>query len=1179
MSGMFTRKSSGSDDREAGSSGRAGGGTSIRTTGLLVAVALGLIGAGVALFVAVGHRGGSKSGPLPGDVVDIGKAPTTEGVRDIGASADGRIQIEDKKQPGRLAAELAYSKLDPVGQGNYRVEQPRAWMYMRDGRVVHVRADGGQIKRSGASSGALGGQADIESGRFFGNVLIRMFAPRTAGTGLNVPIDPDHDEPSMLLATDSVDFDAILLRASTTDSFAVSSKNLLMEGDGLLVGVNQVRSRIELLQTNGKYVRYNPKVKVDRQKNAPETQVASTTADTTKPSPAAKTDGAAAPTPPASAATGESRGSVAASTPPTTPPTTSTPPTSTPPAAVASAAPKIDLYQTTIVGEVTVTQAGRVLTSDTLDVFTRLIENQLPENAFGVWPKNDNTATEQPQHSTTVAHAPEPGANTQTKPPSDTVASAPAPDAAAPAAATSPAPQLTKRPNLFVTAGDEDVVMRWSGPLVLRPIENAGPELQNGNHFAARFSSDRAGGHEAVRVTDSQTHADITCAQVEYAASTRTLALLASSTHDADGKTDAHPGSMVVAMVPDSGRIISQGVRVDLGTGLGQAVGAGSLVSLRENKETARFVGPPTPPELSVDPAALLRQITWSDQMDFQFRLKDGRLSGALDWAQFNGNVIAKDKLSTIAGDYLKAEFMRAGTQESALKRVRVVGNATAVAGPRTVEVGREGPVRDPMVAAKEIVVQFEPSKIDTNESDPVRAIASGGVRGANREATLSTRTMEAIMTRDRAQGVVVTDVICDGQTVFERADGVSARADRVRASPLLRTVDLTGQPVALSRDGSTILGSQMSLDDATGTLMTFGEGSMEHMQKSTSNSPDDETRVRATWTKSMLFNNTRGTVECAGDTVVAATSALRQQTLRAERLNLWLTPSGETSAAASNTPAPNNTPTTGTAAPASGNGPIAGDRRLLKAEAIGAAVERDGAANASVEMRRYARPIQTIASADDASRPITVGDRVLEQVVYMEGARILADDVTGAVEIPGAGRAIVRDQKQAAASEQPKQPEGTATATPSTGSRGTSRFTWTGSMKLDRTTGLLRMLRDTELVHLPLGTTQVTRIVASELDATLNLKGDGLDARSAELQRAEAVGAVFAESGTQKLLCDRLIYEAVAGTAQAMSTNGNRVTLYDERKPTPMVAKALKWDLTRDRVEITEPAPITAPR
>ena len=71
----------------------------------------------------------------------------------------------------------------------------------------------------------------------------------------------------------------------------------------------------------------------------------------------------------------------------------------------------------------------------------------------------------------------------------------------------------------------------------------------------------------------------------------------------------------------------------------------------------------------------------------------------------------------------------------------------------------------------------------------------------------------------------------------------------------------------------------------------------------------------------------------------------------------------------------------------------------------------------------------------------------------------------------------------------------------------------------------------------------------------------------------------MYAESGPSKVLADRFDYDAQTGIAEARAENGNRVTLYDDRKPTPLIAKRLMWDLARDRVEIAEPAPIAAPR
>jgi hypothetical protein len=336
-----------------------------------------------------------------------------------------------------------------------------------------------------------------------------------------------------------------------------------------------------------------------------------------------------------------------------------------------------------------------------------------------------------------------------------------------------------------------------------------------------------------------------------------------------------------------------------------------------------------------------------------------------------------------------------------------------------------------------------------------------------------------------------------------------------------------------------------------------------------------------------MLFNNTAGTIECVGETVVTAASSLRTQTMRSDKLNRWMTPapvsesspgnggagvptasapttnvSGAAGALAANTPAKaESTPPVTETSPAPGE-----QRKLLRAEAIGASEEREGAPHATVEVRRYSPP------------PSTGAERVLDQVLYVEGPRIIADDVKGTITVPAAGRAIVRDQRAAGNAVVLATSSGLSQATTG-GARGTSRFTWAESMEFTRAAGTLTMKKDVELVHLPLGSQQVTRVVAMKMDARFNMQGGPNAPRSAELVGADASGAVYAESGQQRLLCDTFAYDALKGSAEASAQANNKVTLYDDKKGSQLVAKKLFWDLVKDRVEIMEPAPITAPR
>jgi hypothetical protein len=247
----------------------------------------------------------------------------------------------------------------------------------------------------------------------------------------------------------------------------------------------------------------------------------------------------------------------------------------------------------------------------------------------------------------------------------------------------------------------------------------------------------------------------------------------------------------------------------------------------------------------------------------------------------------------------------------------------------------------------------------------------------------------------------------------------------------------------------------------------------------------------------------------------------------------------------------------------------VGDNRKLLRAEAIGLSHTREGAPNAWIETRRYAPPTEA------------GGEQVLEQVFFIDGPRILANDAEGTVSMPAAGRAIIRDQRAAATQAQLSNSTGVPlTGAGSGGSRGTSMFTWGESMLFTRATGVLTMKKDTKLVHLPLGSTQATTLTAQQMDATFDVqKGTPGKDRSAELVKATATGSVYAESGQQHLVCDTFEYNALGGTAEASAGPQSRVTFSDDRKGTQLVARKLFWDLVKDRVEILEAAPVTTQR
>ena len=1146
-----------------------------------MAVAAALIIAGICLFVWIGHKSSRRTQPLPGDVVqDIGAPPpkppgeSLDAVAGVPASGAARLQFTDKTDPTRLQSELSFDKLDPAGGGYYTLDQPRAWLYFKDGRTMHVSAKSGRVKMVGKSQ-------QPESGDFTGGVIVKVFAPLTPDQ-LSHAIDPDHDAPALLATTQNVSFDTALLELSTDDPVTVSTPAMLFQGRGLLVRGNEVKQRLELFKTSGQFIRFNPKVASDHK---PDKAKSVTPAIAANPSPATTGSGASnAQEAAASTSTGDSStgtSTVALAGPPAPPPPT--------------VPPRETLYKAIASTDVKLIQTGRTLNADTLELWARTLNNRLPDNAFA---PIEFAQSGQPSAAPAKPTGADP-AKTQTA-------------VAGPVVPLPPPPAST---GLFISAGNDDIVLSWSGPLIVTPVQptatNADPvpeQLAAGNHFAARFSAERPGGESAVHLVDAQTGVNGTCAALEYRATTRDLRLSSGVTV----KT-------VDLISPDAGSLSVPNISMNIGSGISHVDGGGTLVSMRALPgSTPATSAPAAPPPAAgsnapLDPAQL-RRITWTEQADYQFRVTDGKLVGAVDSAAFTGNVLARDHASVITGDFLQASFAKGVKQPMVLKSLKVRGHVLAVGGTGTADPRAAGPTIDPFVAADNLDVAFVPGKVDPDEAEPSVALASGAARVGDRDSTLSAARIETRMGHDDKNALIATDVLASpttpgaGDVRFERrmsagGDVLVALADRIRADARAQTAELTGSNVTLSRGPSAIRGTKVRLDENKGTLIVDGPGTFEHEQPSES-SPQladasgsgslpalqPGTHILTTWQKGMAFDNKRGEITCEGQTVVTSNSAFASDTLKSEKLVLNITPDAEgTSLASLASPAATSVTSTATTTPlstaAAPPAPPSNERKLLRVDAIGSIVSRADGKNATVEARRYAPPPPMMTVPAEAPEPPTERDasksRVLEEVIYIEGPRIMTDETTGMMVVPAAGRAVVRDQRAGPAQELPAKD---ASGMPSTTSRGTSGFTWAQSMDFNRFTGVITMRKDVELVHVSLDDTQKTRLVAAELIATLaaQQRGTGATAprnQKSNLLHAEATGAVYAESGSMKLVTDRFSYDAVGATAEAQAEPGNRVTLYDDRKPTPVVARKLFWDLARDRVEISEPAPMVAPR
>jgi len=220
-----------------------GSARSTQRIGLVVAVSVALVGTGILGLLAT--RGG---GPAPGGSAKGGKGPTPAppapvvpppvditqtGLAEVGKA---RVQYVDRRNPGRVAGLIQWSKIDPLPNGRALVERPQGVIFLADGRqLVFNAATGRLFTRPGAT--------EPESGLFEGGVPVALYAARTDGR----PIDTATDRPVAMFFAQTISFDLGLGELSTPDEFRASGPTFDFKGRGLRLVFDQVAERIALL--------------------------------------------------------------------------------------------------------------------------------------------------------------------------------------------------------------------------------------------------------------------------------------------------------------------------------------------------------------------------------------------------------------------------------------------------------------------------------------------------------------------------------------------------------------------------------------------------------------------------------------------------------------------------------------------------------------------------------------------------------------------------------------------------------------------------------------------------------------------------------------------------------------------------------------------------------------------
>jgi lipopolysaccharide export system protein LptA len=394
----------------------------------------------------------------------------------------------------------------------------------------------------------------------------------------------------------------------------------------------------------------------------------------------------------------------------------------------------------------------------------------------------------------------------------------------------------------------EEVLVSWSGPLTVRPLEEAPPELAN-DSLNVRFTAATGG---AVILTDDNSGASLRASAIGYGLTSRALLL--------DGA-----GPRGVAMrAPEQGELLTSRVEVNLTNGQGSIPGPGVLRTIAAQPSDER-------------------SISWQERADFVLAVVGDQVDLSSTWplqeAIFRGDATAAAPGATVQGEFIRSLFVERAAGGPGLSRVIVEGGARADAGT------------DGRLTARRVDVEFDP-EADGETPTPRLITAEGRVRADRDGDALEAELVEAQVVRSEGGDLRVSNLRADLDVRVTTAKGERIEADDLRADLLGGVFDLSGRQVTLASGGASLEGKSMRIEEAAERLTVFGEGALRYMRTEADESPYSSALV--TWTDSMTYDGIAGIAEFTGACdATAQTDDLGRDGARAHRVIVALVREG----------------------------------------------------------------------------------------------------------------------------------------------------------------------------------------------------------------------------------------------------------------------------------------------
>lgn len=532
--------------------------------------------------------------------------------------------------------------------------------------------------------------------------------------------------------------------------------------------------------------------------------------------------------------------------------------------------------------------------------------------------------------------------------------------------------------------------------------------------------------------------------------------------------------------------------------------------------------------------------LRWSDAGELTLaKDSNGDVTDRLTDAAFEGNVRAAQRSGAIEGERLHTSFGlgsdgRAALRNARIDQGRIVGEPDEVSRPR-------------LLSGSLIKVDFT-GNAGTPEPIRVEAIGSATkpIRGEANGSTLTAEKSVATLTRNGAGDLFVRTADAQGGVSFRGENDTRANGAELLVDGSRETIRLTGTDSTVAQGDSTIRGSDIRLDARTRQMNVAGLGRFEHTLRTDEGIASG--KVVASWNESMRFDDALGKLICLGGvTVVATPDPYTRDTLSAERIEVEMTPR---------------------LTPDRIGGRGAGKRELTLARAFGGTTP-DGPKPASAKTTKY----------DPANPEFVIGR------LYLESDQIIADARQSELRVPGAGTLLLLDRQSD--NDDNKDASQSPESAPSGLGPGLTRFGWDGSMTLDRASGVGTMFDNVSVRHKALthtdGSSKIADLLCDRLTASFEAASEeSSDPASDEprfvLDTLDAQGNVLFAADGKQLEADGANYDAARQILHTLASPGRLVTLTEPGRAAPLSARAIKWNLSTDQIEINQPSPVTLP-